>query len=70
VADPVGLTEIAARLGVPYGTVKKWRQRYSESWPKSQGTVGGIDWYEWEEVMEWCRKTGRDDLLSPKEDQS
>lgn len=65
-ADPVGLAQIADRLGRPYNTVKKWRQRYAESWPKPRGMVGNVDWYEWEDIKEWCRKMGWGDMVGEK----
>lgn len=52
-ADPVGLTEIADRLGVPYNTVKKWKQRY-EDWPPPRWRQR----YEWKEVVAWWRPKG------------
>lgn len=56
-ADPVGLSEIAERLGVKLGTVSQWKHR--GLLPAPRWTVGKTDAWNWEDVREFARKTGR-----------
>lgn len=55
--DPVGLAEIAERLGVARSTVDQWRTR--GVLPEPSWTVGGRPAWEWDTVEQWARDTGR-----------
>jgi len=55
--DPVGLAEIAERLGVPRRNVDRWRER--GVLPAPRWTVGGRPAWDWPEIEEWARATGR-----------
>lgn len=60
-ADPVGLSDIAARLSVAPVTVRKWRERH-QGFPAPRWTVSGAPAWEWQEVEEWSaliRPVGR-----------
>lgn len=54
---PVGAAEIAARLGVRPQTVHTWRHR--QLMPKPRWTVSGQPAWDWPEIEEWARRTGR-----------
>jgi predicted DNA-binding transcriptional regulator AlpA len=54
---PVGAAEIAERLGVKPQTVHTWRQR--EVMPEPRWQVSGQPAWDWSEVEEWARRTGR-----------
>lgn len=54
---PVGAAEIAARLGVQPQTVQTWRQR--KLMPAPRWTVSGQPAWDWTEVEDWARRTGR-----------
>jgi hypothetical protein len=56
--DPVGLAEIADRLGVKRQTADNWQQR--GVLPAPRWTVGGRRAWSWQRDIEpWARKTGR-----------
>lgn len=55
--DPVGLAEIAERLGVRRQTAKDWKQR--GLLPAPEGTVSGAPTWNWPTIERWARKTGR-----------
>lgn len=55
--DPVGIAEIAARLGVKRATVDQWRMR--ELLPEPRWTVGGRPAWDWADVLAWAVSTGR-----------
>ncbi len=55
--EPVGMGEIAERLGVGYQTVQQWRQR--RRFPPPDLTVGGRPAWWWETVRVWAVETGR-----------
>lgn len=57
-AEPVGLEEIASRLGRPRDTVDKWRARGVMPDPEPT-TVGGRPWWRWGVIEQWARDTGR-----------
>lgn len=57
VADPVGLTEIAKRLGVESKTAQQWR--YRKLLPEPQYTVSGQPAWEWRKIEKWARETNR-----------
>jgi len=54
---PVGLVEIADRLGVARGVVDQWRHR--GLLPEAEWTVGGRPAWKWETIQAWAKKTGR-----------
>ena len=54
---PVGAAEIAARLGVKPQTVHTWRHR--KLMPEPRWTVSGQPAWEWREIEDWARATGR-----------
>ena len=56
-ADPVGVAEIAARLGVERQTVDKWRTR--KILPAPTWTVGGRPAWSWPVVEGWAKESGR-----------
>lgn len=56
-SEPVGLVEIAERLGVERATVDKWRHR--DLLPEPTWTVGGRPAWDWDAVERWARETGR-----------
>jgi hypothetical protein len=49
--------EIATRLGVKPQTVHTWRQRGIV--PEPRWTVSGQPAWDWPEIEEWARRTGR-----------
>jgi predicted DNA-binding transcriptional regulator AlpA len=55
---PVGIPEIAERLGVKRATVDQWLQRHAD-FPEPKWTVGGRPAWELNDVLRWARKTGR-----------
>lgn len=62
--EPVGVREIAARLNVQQDTVTQWRARsrqglFKVSFPEPRWIVSGSDAWDWREVEEWARQTGR-----------
>lgn len=64
-ADPVGIPEIAERLGVKRPTVDVWMQRAADPdtslppFPERDYTVGGRPAWEWATIVEWAKRTGR-----------
>ena len=54
---PVGAAEIAERLGVRAQTVHTWRQR--KLMPEPRWTVSGQPAWDWVEIEEWAKRTGR-----------
>lgn len=57
-ADPVGLKEIAERLGVRQQTAKDWK--WKGLLPEPRWTVGGDAAWDWSADIEpWARRTGR-----------
>lgn len=56
--EPVGVVEIAARLGVTRRAIDKWRQR-GLGFPAPAWTVGGRPAWRWSDVETWARDTGR-----------
>lgn len=56
--EPVGVVEIADRLGVTRKAVDAWRMR-DLGFPEPRWTVGGRPAWEWEDVEAWARETGR-----------
>jgi len=62
--EPVGLVEIAARLGVKRGTANMWHYRSTRGelphpMPEPQWTVSGQPAWNWPAVQRWAKSTGR-----------
>lgn len=57
-ADPVGVMEIAARLGVKDRSVHMWKRRDRLPAPDYDAINGGIAW-EWATILWWAGETGR-----------
>ena len=57
VAEPVGLAEIAERLGVQRKTAVMWRQR--ALLPEPRWTVSGSPAWDWPDIERWAVATGR-----------
>lgn len=55
--DPVGLAEIAERLGVKRETAGMWRHR--DLLPEPRWTVSGAPAWHWPDVEAWARETDR-----------
>lgn len=55
--DPVGPSEIAARLNVPVGTVQGWIHR--KLLPPTRWRVGRGPVWEWSDIEAWAITTGR-----------
>jgi predicted DNA-binding transcriptional regulator AlpA len=56
-AFPVGVAEVAARLGVKPQTVHTWRHR--NLMPAPRWTVSGQPAWEWAEIETWAKRTDR-----------
>lgn len=54
---PVGILEIAEKLGVKRATVDQWLQR--DLLPAPDWTVGGRPAWNWPAIRRWAIKTGR-----------
>ena len=55
--DPVGIAEVADRLGVPRHQVDVWRNR--ARMPEPTWVIGGRPAWDWPIIEEWARDTGR-----------
>jgi predicted DNA-binding transcriptional regulator AlpA len=55
--DPVGIKEVAERLGVQRGTVDQWLQR--ELMPPADCLIGGRPAWSWPTIEKWARDTHR-----------
>jgi hypothetical protein len=56
-ADPVGVKEIADRLGVRSQTAAMWR--YRELLPDPDWIVSGLPAWDWPKIEKWAKETGR-----------
>jgi len=56
-ADPVGLSDIAERLGVQRKTAVMWRTR--GLLPEPRWTVSGAPCWEWRDIKKWAKASGR-----------
>lgn len=56
-SDPVGTRDIAERLGVKPQTVAQWKVR--GLMPEPRWTVSGQPCWEWADVLEWAKASGR-----------
>ena len=54
--EPVGLTEIAARLGVPKRTAYTWKNR--GLLPEPRWTVSGWPAWNWPDIQSWAEEGG------------
>jgi len=54
---PVGIVEIADRLGVERGTVDQWRHR--GLLPEPRWVVGGRPAWNLDDIHDWAEETGR-----------
>lgn len=50
--DPVGVTEIARRLGRPRDTIQKWRTRHQD-FPQPRWTIHGAAAWNWPDIAAW-----------------
>lgn len=57
-AEPVGLCDIADRLGVARQTTKQWHLR--KLLPPQRWTVSGRPVWEWADIQAWTKRTGRE----------
>lgn len=56
-ADPVGLADIAQRLGVERQTAKTWKLR--KLLPEPAWHASGSPLWDWPDIERWAKKTGR-----------
>lgn len=56
-STPVGMVEVAAKLGVRRQTVDMWHHR--DLLPEPDWTVGGRPAWRWSTIETWARETGR-----------
>lgn len=56
-ADPVGLAEIAERLGVQPNTAHAWNKRGLLPEPRWRLAIGPV--WDWRDVEAWARETQR-----------
>ena len=54
---PVGISEIADRLGVQRATVDQWRHR--GLLPDPRWTISGNPAWDWSDIETWAQETGR-----------
>ena len=55
--DPVGVAEIADRLGVRQQTVAMWR--YRKLLPEPRWSVSRQPAWDWRDIERWAKETGR-----------
>jgi predicted DNA-binding transcriptional regulator AlpA len=55
--EPVGLAEIAERLGVKRATADMWKLR--GLLPEPRWKVGGRPAWDWADIAAWAAETGR-----------
>ena len=57
ICDPVGVADIAERLGVQTQTVAMWR--YRDLLPEPEWTISGQPAWNWPTIEAWAKETGR-----------
>jgi len=58
--DPVGVIELAQRLGVSRAAVDQWRFTRDVHFPDPRWTVGGRPAWDWiDDIEPWAKQTGR-----------
>lgn len=57
--EPVGLKEIAERLGVKRGTVDAWGPGQRDTLPEPTWTIGGRPAWRWSVIEAWAREQGK-----------
>lgn len=62
--EPVGLVEIAARLGVKPATAYQWR--YAGRLPDPDWIIGGRPAWDWATIEAWAVETGRIEPEPPR----
>jgi hypothetical protein len=62
--DPVGVLEIAERIGVQRQTVAVWRRRHP-SFPEARWLISGLPAWDWTDIEPWLKATDR--LGKPEE---
>lgn len=60
--QPVGLAEIAERLGVARQTAAMWN--YRKLLPAPKWTVSGQPCWNWPDIRKWAEGTGRSSNLT------
>ena len=55
--EPVGVAEIADRLGVKRQTAQMWN--YRKLLPKPKWTVSGQPAWNWPDIERWAKESGR-----------
>lgn len=55
--EPVGVAEIADRLGVKIETARMWN--YRRLLPPARWQVSRQPAWDWAEIQKWARETGR-----------
>ncbi len=55
----VDIATIAERLGYAVRTVHSWRRR-NIGFPEPAGVLAGRPYWDWKEVAQWAKETGRD----------
>lgn len=70
-SDPVGLSEIAARLGVRPQTAVMWHYRSGRGelpvpMPPHRWTVSGRPVWRWADIEQWAAETGRQPPNEPE----
>jgi hypothetical protein len=59
-ADPVGLVEIASRLGLRRQTIAMWRMRHPDTFPTPRWTVSTLPAWDWRrDIVPWLIATDR-----------
>lgn len=57
--EPVGIKELADRVGTTRKTVDTWRERPGAKFPSPRWVVGGRPAWDWCDIEEWGVATGR-----------
>lgn len=65
--DPVGVVDIAERMGVKQDTVSQWQFR--KLLPPPKWYVSRLPAWDWKDIVKWAKESGRERML-PKADRS